>query len=70
MHGCELGGEEVHEFANGVIIVWEVVVDVEGVFVAGISRVDAGDVVVFYDHWGVGGGVGLEGKWALDVLFG
>ena len=70
MHECELGNEEVEELVDNVVIAWEIDVDINGVFVSGVGRVNAGDVVVFYEHWGVGGGGGLEGKWALEVLSG
>ena len=48
----------------------EVDVDVEGCFVARVGLVDAGDVVIFYGHWGMGGGVRLKSEWALEVLSG
>jgi len=70
LHGCELGGGDVEKFFNWVIVVEEVDVDVEDVLVSGAGRVSASDVVVFYEHWGVGGGGRLEGKWALEVLSG
>ena len=65
-----MGGEEVKEFVNGIVVVGEVDVYVEGVLVSGVGRVNASDVVVFYEHWGVGGGGRFEGKWALEVVFG
>ena len=70
MHICELGGEEVEDFVDCVVIAREVDVTIEAAFVSGAGRVNAGDVVVFYYHRGVGGGGGLEGMWALEVLFG
>ena len=69
MHRCKLGGEEVEDFVNCVIIVGEVDIDIKVVFISGVGRVYAGDVVVvFNEHRTVGGGGGLEGKWALEVL--
>ena len=65
-----MGGEEVEDFVDCVVIFREVDVDIEAAFVSGVVRVNAGDVVVFYEHRGVGGGGGLEGKWALEVLSG
>ena len=65
-----MGGEEVKEFVDSVVIAWALDVGVEGVFVSGVGRVNTGDVVVFYEHRGVGGGGELEGKWALEVLSG
>jgi len=65
-----LGGEPVQKFIDNVVVVGEVDVDKEGVFVAKVGRVDAGDAVVFYGYWGVGGGVDFEGEWASEVLFG
>jgi len=65
-----LGGEKVEDFVDCVVIVRDVDVDIEAAFVSGVGQGNVGDVVVFYEHRGVGGGGGLEGKWALEVLSG
>ena len=63
MHRCKLGGEEVEDFVNCVIVAGEVDIDIQVAFVSGVGRVDAGDVVVFNEHRAVGGG----GSWAGGV---
>ena len=70
MHKCKLGGEEVEDFVNCVIVVGELDIDINVVFVSGVNRVDAGYVVIFNEHRAVGGCDGLEGKWALEVMYG
>ena len=65
-----MGGEEVEEFVDCVVIAREVDVDIKGVFISRVGLANAGDVLVFYEHQGVGGGGVLEGKWALEVLSG
>ena len=64
-----MGGEEVEDLANCVIVIGEIYVDIEVVFVSGVDRVDARDVVVFNnEHRAVGRGGELEGEWALEVM--
>ena len=63
-----MGAKEVKDFVDCVVIVRKVDEDLDVTFISGVGRVNAGDVLVFYEHKGVGGGSGLEGKWALEVL--
>ena len=63
-----MGGEEVEDFFNCVIVVGNVDIQIKSAFVLGLGRVDAKDVVVFNEHRAVGGAGGLEGKWALEIL--
>ena len=65
-----MGGEEVDELVDRVVIDREVDVEVEAAFISGIDRVNTGDVVVFYEHRDSGGSGGMEDEWGLEVLFG
>jgi hypothetical protein len=65
-----LGGEEVEDFVNCDVVAGKIDVDIKVAFVLGVGRLDAGDVVIFDEHRAVGGGCGLEGEWALEILFG
>ena len=65
-----MGGEEVEDFVNCVIVAREIDVGIEAAFVSGVGLIYTGDVVVFNEDRAVRRGGGLEGTWNLEILSG